>query len=999
MNLNNSVNIFIVMDNLYYLNGDDSDSRSSSTDLDEYDTAEEFLDCNDSFVSFDDSLDGGLDNDDYPDINFIDEENNNVEVTGFLSEQQSTLKSFEHHGGFQEKLAFFEGRGTVATQNHEECLYSDYKGDQSVNNVSKAQPETNIKTMVREDGISAEIHNTAYMQKETKLTQGIGSFENLITEPVKQIEKSPDLTLTDFEDSYAGTVQLLNNEKAFEAQCDFHERLAFFERHGTEIAQKPEKDLNAIFIEGVQSTCDVLNTQLEINADTVSEYQSDKINYNNTAHIQNEENCTEGSKDVKESLEATRICPDLPSTTFDKDHGNYIHLLNDQKQLEIETGFQGKLAFFESCNTKLAKELEKLPSADDTENDKFRDVALENQSERNIKNKEVIREVNVDCKNELENTVPFQNVQAIEKLEIDISESVDKNEKCSVIKQTAFGKIHGSSEQFSDNQKSSDAPKDFKNKLAFFEGRWTDSRKKHKKNKSAGHTQVQSTSDVSNGHLENNMKIKAVVSEDDSSDETDVAAANETSYEELLESLLETDKLESVSRKSSTGSEELEDIVKTIQPCHVSVDHDNLAIDDDFKDTEYFIRKEGLEKGSVNGTPCGDSVNLIIPESEAQTKEGTSVNQYSKDEKHAEPTVRSVELGVTCLNKISHQKHLFCAKMVYAAAEARKGDVIKQETNDNSVNIKVTCTDYDASPCDNNRYQNAVCLLPVKNEIERSNASENMINRQSSVIKENHLTEMPFTGYADSEILGDINGSQQKIKSPTKEAEPTQEVAVRYVELGIASLLEGSHFKNLKCARIVNPFITKSDTQNVAVNAKGSVSESNSIHNNVANLDNIKDETCVNVSIQENIIPLIADGVLLPPNSFGKTNEVKESVETNENEYDDNSFDRKSKRKSGDFRKRVSRRNAIVSDYSKNIEKLGNLKYSEVTTKTDSFEELSDNKKQEVATVEISTPKREVAKDSATGPLVRTVEIGTAYLYEIPHLKYLHCAKIVSRSS
>ena len=1167
------------MDELLFLGSDESDS---STDLDEYDTAEEDLEHSDSFVSFDDALSGGPDTDDYPDINFIDEDNNNKIIESSISaEQQSTVNTFETPGSFQEKVTFFEGHGAKIEENHE-------------NNINLENKES-IQSNIGDDETGGQLDSGGQLETAHKET---GSDEIDIQEiqeaspiqlvdSVKNITESLSLEQTDQCSNSKQTkcdddaIQLLND------QVDFLQKLAFFEDSEVQTRYNPEvhtddgnKKRNRLSVcessegemghtledhndykKGSQKACDVVNTQFETKKH-LTKQEENKIPI--VTFIEKKQNILEESEILANvftvpGVEESQLFPCLEKADLVEKSEKSVHPENGEKPLGVQKGFQEKLAYFESYKADSTKELDKHPTTGTLEIYEDDDVIFKCESTGNDESKLIIGEVDGSDRNMViqvdsngnESTTSQKKTISLseadhEMLEISVeepdkhiqngslfqfattkeslsdkdseienvfvkptrdfrtkldffeshwttgtnenegvilkNESMDVNESNSIIgefdgsdknmvieigtnenKSTSFlNKTSSLSEADREAMKISvnqpdkenkenlndkkdieienlfEEPRDFRTKLEFFESHWTESMKRRKRNENE---RLSKDNNVESS--DSHQKRSSTAASDDSSDETEITAADESSYEDLLESLLETDKFKSNSRKSSTGSEGFDEDTKTHHVGHKpdKVNTEKVIVRD-INRVDNVTGKESFHNGNMNEVPSIDSVNTMILDSDAHTHVGSpSTVQPSLNENGIDPILRQVELGVTHLNKISHQKHLFCAKMAYTADRTESVNKRKHEMNDYSDDIKVTCTNYDDSG--SKRNQNTVCLLPLKTETQSDNASEIVINRQSSVIKENHLTEMPFTDYSDSEILNDINVSQGIIKSDvSKEVHTIEDPVVRCVYLGIASLLEGSHFKNLKCAKIVNPNVNKksddkqsviaSETimltspagdvsmidseaiDDVRMSGSGAVGDVRMIDSEAIDDVRMSGSAAVgdvrmresekirghdlkikdllyntNVTTKEEIvIPGVSDSGLLSANISKQHNSNK--LHVNENEHDDSSLERRTRTrtKSGGSRKRVSRRNAIVSDYSKNIE---NLRHS-FTEKDDQ----ETNGRTMEAGVEIS--KRNLAKDSVTGPIIQTVEIGTANLYEIPHLKYLHCAKIVSPS-
>ena len=448
--------------------------------------------------------------------------------------------------------------------------------------------------------------------------------------------------------------------------------------------------------------------------------------------------------------------------------------------------------------------------------------------------------------------------------------------------------------------------------------------------------------------------------EDDSSDENDSLVANETSYEDLLDSLLESSQVENDNKKQSSEVEECENSDTEITDLQLNspAGLDNLV---DLKN------KESIKVNNL----LQESKQRVTKFSEKYVEE---TNESITTSNKGDPTV----LGVAHLNDLPHQSNLFQAKVVY----------------DKESETQMKCTANERISVANDSNQNKTYLLPGKAGGPDKNGdkfSDHMINRQSSVIKENRLTRMPFTDCPDSEILNDIGNSPENSKLLGKSTEDSDNVIVRSVELGTASLLEGSHYKNLRHAKLVNPFISLRKTGLLEQMTSGDTpSKSGTVLNVKTRSKPVGD--VLGVSKQEtNIVPEVCISV-----AACESNSL-ETVKSPGDEHESATKLTKS------MRRKIGRHNAIVSDYVANIERAESLRNSlnvEDLARTVSIEE--DNQKfdsfAEGKDV-IRDRSGSFVKNKKPNVVVRTVEIGTACLYEIPHLKYLHCAKIVSPSS
>ena len=506
----------------------------------------------------------------------------------------------------------------------------------------------------------------------------------------------------------------------------------------------------------------------------------------------------------------------------------------------------------------------------------------------------------------------------------------------------------------------------FKEKLAYFEKIGFDtpksSSKKSKRTDEVGNTVIGASDKKLGGH------------DFDSSDENDSLAANETSYEDLLESLLESSQVENDNKRESSDIEEFEKSDTELSDQHFKgvTGLDNLI--EHNKGTETVQVNDILHKASEDVTKS-DSVQIF-------RTEDVEINECTTENNKSDPIVQVVELGVTHLNDLPHQNNLFCAKVVYDRTENTD---LETQTNERS------SIAYDSS-------QNKTFLLPGKSGDPDENVSDHLINRQSSVIRENRLTRMPFASRSDSKILNDVGNTQDNSTSSSKLIEDSDNVLVRHVELGTASLLEGSHFKNLRHAKLVNPFISLRKTGLLERMTSG---ETNSIPSKGDRVLNIKNRSkpvidVLGVAKQESIIvPEVCISV-----AASESNSLQTSKSSDHGVKSPDDGDESKTKLTKSMRRKIGRHNAIVSDYVTNIEKAESLRNSlnvEDSSRAMSGEE--DNLNLAEGDNVIRDRSGSFVKNKRQNEVVRTVEIGTACLYEIPHLKYLHCAKIVSPSS
>ena len=884
------------------------------------------------------------------------------------------------------------------------------KGSQKACDVINTQFETKKHLTKQEED---KVPIVTFIEKKQNTLEEAEILANVFTVPaVEESQLLPCFEKADFVEKNEKSVHPATGVKPLGVQKGFQEKLAYFESYRADSTKEYDKHPTTGTLEIDESDDVILKCESTGNDESeliIGKFDSSDRNMVIQVDSNGNESTTSQKKTISlsetdhEMLEISVEEPDLHiqnGSVFQ--FATTKESLND-KDSEIETvfvkprDFRTKLDFFESHWSTGTNEDE--------------GVILKNESMENNESNLIIGEFDGSDKNMVIEIGTNENKSTsfLNKIS-SLSEADHEAMKININQSDKENRENLNDKKDIEIENLFEEPRDFRTKLEFFESHWTESMKRRKRNENE-----RLSKDNNVDSSESHQKRSSTAISDDSSDETEITAANESSYEDLLESLLETDKFKSNSRKSSTGSEGFDEETKGHKPDKVNTEkvivRDINRVDN--------VTGKGFHNKLTNEVPSIDSVNTMILDSDAQAHLGSpSIVQPSLNENGIDPILRQVELGVTHLNKISHQKHLFCAKMAYTTDRTESVNKTKHEMNDYSGDIKVTCTNYDDSG--SKRNQNKVCLLPLKTETQSDNASEIVINRQSSVIKENHLTEMPFTDYSDSEMLNDINVSQGIIKSDvSKEVHNIEDPVVRCVYLGIASLLEGSHFKNLKCAKIVNPNVKKSDDKqsiiatetimltspagdvsmidsetidDVRMRGSGAVGdvrmrESEKIRGQDLKIKDLLYNTNVTTK-EEIIIPGESDSGMLSANISKQHNSNKRHV--NENEHDDSSLERRTRTKSGGSRKRVSRRNAIVSDYSKNIE---NLRHS--FTETDDRESNGRTVTVE-AGVEIS--KKNLAKDSVTGPIIQTVEIGTANLYEIPHLKYLHCAKIVSPS-
>lgn len=636
-------------------------------------------------------------------------------------------------------------------------------------------------------------------------------------------------------------------------------------------------------------------------------------------------------------------------------------------------------------------------------NDDYPDIEFIDEDSSDIDSSELLnKQQSAKTETEIDNDIVTEEKSHIEPLK-DCNKYPD-------IEKSSSNKTHNSSIQLFDDQRELS----IQEKISFFEkiGKETDK----------GYEKYQdSHADVLNAQRDADIDIKQAVNEEDSSDEIDSSAENETSYEDLLESLLEKDRIKTVSRKNSSGSEDFENVAadlldektspKDTEEKVESADYLVVAKASDMHDkcvdtlenesqrsvSKYFACLEHEDNAEIKTLNKESDNNSLKSERIAATAEQIQevTNESNEQQKEVDPLIRLVELGVTHLNDLSHQKHLFCAKMGYAAGETRGHEMAKQEVDESVADIKLQDTNYETST-KNSKMQNKTFLLPIKlkDQVNETNeVSDHMINRQSSVIKDNLLTAMPFTDYSDSEILSDVKESKEKLKTKAKITEPAQEAVVRYVELGTASLLEGSHYKNLRCAKIVNPMISNKKSgfveHKASSEAKVCVGKTENIPN-IANISKSPGEK------EDAIVPDVVICVTACNSSnFEKQTDTNESVESTESEREERDRNRKSTKS---LRRRMWRHNAVVSDYVANIEQAESLRNSGVGEDVVRTESAEEELLQVAKPASIGHKNGNTVKDNETD-VVRTVEIGTACLYEIPHLKYLHCAKMISPSS
>lgn len=564
-------------------------------------------------------------------------------------------------------------------------------------------------------------------------------------------------------------------------------------------------------------------------------------------------------------------------------------------------------------------------------------------------------------------------------------------------------------------------------KISFFENIVKKGTRLHK-------TYKDCNAEVSNSrHVDRDIASKLVDGED-SSDENDSSADIETSYEDMLESMLEKHQIPSVSRKSSSCSEEFENLdadllVKTKHPKYTEgkfesdeyqVQAETFMLDRKFdlekeaqrSDTnDLFALKHGGNSELRTLYKHPDDVILKLKTFQA------TAEQIQKDvDNSVEERNKFIESGETNLNNLSHQNHLFHAKMGFDASGNRESEMVGQESKKNVPDKAFRCNIYNTCP-ENIKQQNKAFLLPerLKDQIaETEEISDHMINRQSSVIKDNHLTEMPFMDHSDSEILSDMKGSQETLDTSSKTSEPYHEAVVRHVELGTALLSEGSHYKNLHCAKIINPMILNKQSNSTELRA--SSAPKNTSDKNCENKPNILSTS----KSADNVIGLTKKEVAIIPEVIVSVTMCKEDssekqankIESGEKTGALDERDRRSFSKS--LRRKNYRHNAIVSDCAANIEQAESLRNSGIDDcihKTISVEEeLVKVVKETVdrhenrnifqdSETNLMVRTAEVRTESETDLTVRTVEIGIACLYEIPHLKYLHCAKMISPSS
>lgn len=557
--------------------------------------------------------------------------------------------------------------------------------------------------------------------------------------------------------------------------------------------------------------------------------------------------------------------------------------------------------------------------------------------------------------------------------------------------------FHDSSLQLFDDQR----PLSFHEKLSFFEkiGRKTD--KVYTKSHDINADALKSHDDIV-------VDTKEVVNEEDSSDETDgSSAANETSYEDLLESTLEKAQIENLSRRSSSGSEGLENLDASFVDNKIvptdTIDRESGDIKEESQvsgseQLTYLKHEVESETSSLNiENICNDSlISAEIPDTDEHT-----LKDLAKPEMR-EKQAGSVEQRVTLLNDLSHQNLFSCTKTVCEAGETREPEMAKQAVS------KIVTPKRKNSRCEitaeDLKTLKKTFLLPLRpgeQVAEANELSDHMINRQSSVIKDNHLTEMPFTDYSDSEILNDVKDSQEFKKTRVVKSEPAQEAVLRYVELGTASLLEGSHYKNLRCAKIVSPFIAdkNSDLDELKSSSYTDIAIENT--ENVPDVTNINRRTVDVLGITKKEDAIVSDVVAKVTdynlNCSEKDTDTTEHVESPERALEERDKNRKSGNKS--LRRRFWRHKAIVSEYVANIKQAESLRNSGGADDVIGTNADVDSVKPDMDSGAFSQENRNSFKSKDIDLIVRTVDIGTACLYEIPHLKYLHCARIISPPS
>ena len=509
----------------------------------------------------------------------------------------------------------------------------------------------------------------------------------------------------------------------------------------------------------------------------------------------------------------------------------------------------------------------------------------------------------------------------------------------------------------------------FKEKLAYFEKIGFDTPKSSNKDSKR-------MCKVANNSIRSSDK-KFSRNDSDSSDENDSMMAIETSYEDLLDSLLDSSQVENDSKEMSDNEDFGKSDTESSEQCLKGIKNLDYDLTESIKQIEdvKHTKIKSVDQALAKHFSKSDILRT-------RTSDVVEINEFNNANSISDSIVQVVELGVTKLNDQPHQNNLFCAKVVYAAAK----------TTDNVKQAKETLSL-------SNSHQNKTLLVPSKDGCQKEN--DNVINRQSSVIKENRLTRMPFADRSDSEILNDIGDFQEdNSKTISKSTDDFDNVVVRYVELGTASLLEGSHFKNLRHAKLVNPFISLRKTGLLERMTSGETSSFPAMPERVSSVkirnkpigdllgvarpeSIIVPEVCISVAASE--------AYTLPPSKSSdqvvKSPEAEDETKTKLNKS---------------LRRKIGRHNAIVSDYVTNIERAESLRNSlnvEDYARGLSGEEDNLNLGEEDTVIRDRSGSFVKNKDKRQNEVVRTVEIGTACLYEIPHLKYLHCAKIVSPSS
>lgn len=537
----------------------------------------------------------------------------------------------------------------------------------------------------------------------------------------------------------------------------------------------------------------------------------------------------------------------------------------------------------------------------------------------------------------------------------------------------------------------------FKEKLAYFEKAGLSS-----SGSVSNHQSVYA--EVSHKQKETDMSIKMGVSEEDSSDELGSSAADETSYEDLLESLLESDQNESDRRKHGSDSEEFENSDPELKEEHMNnkyAKESKEASMNESHETSVMISNLSFLHQNIVPVKSG-SLQLDELEHELIGNEniliqgpGHDIQILAPSEKERNSSLNHRRSSLHLESDASQQSDNSPKNQLECdAADAKETGMIQQEYT-----VSDTELQFEKNKIESPENNKKNLLLPVKMRSPVSEAhvaSDTMINRQSSVIKENRLTKMPFADCSDSEIINDTEDTQDNIKRNEKYCEPTDNVIVRIVELGSAVLLEGSHYKNLRHAKLVNPFISLRRT-GLLEKMTGSdsiipIARSESISNR--NIRRSVEDIIGKAKRESQIVPEVLISV---ESCTLDASENQSDTEENIQSPDSEKEEKERKKATKYVRRRMGRHNAIVSKYVANIEKAEKIRNSVIEDTIDiepGDQEVPDFENSEKVD-SFRHRSRSFLKDNETS-IIRTVEIGTACLNEIPHLKYLHCAKISS---